>query len=245
MLENWRLVDLEYSDPYTNLAVEEAIMKAVGENTSPPTVHFWRNVRPTIVLGRFQNAAFEINSLACAKYGIAVVRRFTGGGTVYHDQGNLNYSISISKSHVLVSNNMFNSIAVLLRGVLQGLQVLGFVPEFEPPGSIKINGKKVSGIAGAIRWGAIFYHGTMLVNSNLEVLSEALQARDSRNTSNSTSSRHVLVTTLQDEARREVQIKEVKGSIRQGFEGAYGIKLLDGELSSRERDLVQQISRNR
>src|SRR5437667_2690526 len=93
-LETWRLVDHEYRDnPSMNLAVEEAIPRMVGEGKAPSTVRFWHNSN-TIVIGCFQSAKLEVNMQACKETGTEIVRRFTGGGAVYHDSGNLNYAIS-------------------------------------------------------------------------------------------------------------------------------------------------------
>src|SRR5256885_2711764 len=101
-METWRLVDLEYrDDPFMNMSVEEAIPRAVGEGKAPNTVRFWHNSN-TIVLGCFQSALLEVNFDACKETGTTVVRRFTGGGAVYHDAGNLNYAISLRKGHPLV-----------------------------------------------------------------------------------------------------------------------------------------------
>src|SRR5439155_7847981 len=93
LIETLRLVDLEYRDDhFMNMSVEEAIPRAVGEDKAPNTVRFWHNSN-TIVLGCFQSAPLEVNFDACQETGTTVVRRFTVGGAVYHDAGNLNYAI--------------------------------------------------------------------------------------------------------------------------------------------------------
>src|SRR5881628_1017661 len=105
VLETWRLVDLEYRDnPFMNLAVEEAIPRMVGEGKAPSTVRFWHNSN-TIVLGCFQSAELEVNFEECKETGTKVVRRFTGGGAVYHDGGNLNYAISLRRGHRIVPSD--------------------------------------------------------------------------------------------------------------------------------------------
>src|SRR3989442_7324941 len=105
MAETWRLLDTEYrDDPFMNMSVEEAIPRAVGEGSAPNTVRFWHNSN-TIVLGCFQSADLKVNYDACKETGTQVVRRFTGGGGVYHDAGNLNYAISLKKRHSLLPEN--------------------------------------------------------------------------------------------------------------------------------------------
>ena len=86
---SWRLLDLEYADAPSNLALEEAIAGQVGEGKSPSTLRLWRN-RNAAIIGENQSAYAEVRLGACKELGAEVVRRFTGGGAVYHDLGNLN-----------------------------------------------------------------------------------------------------------------------------------------------------------
>ncbi len=134
MVETWRLLDTEYrDDPFMNMSVEEAIPRAVGDGTAPNTVRFWHNSN-TIVLGCFQSADLEVNYDACRETGTQVVRRFTGGGAVYHDAGNLNYAISLKKGHPLVPDNDLQLIFQRLsEGTVEGLRSLGVRAEFQPP----------------------------------------------------------------------------------------------------------------
>src|SRR3989449_11168104 len=92
-----------------NLAVEEAIPRMVGEGKSPSTVRFWHNSN-TIVIGCFQSAKLEVNMDACKETGTEIVRRFTVGGAVYHDSGNLNYAMSLGIGHGLVPYHNLQSV---------------------------------------------------------------------------------------------------------------------------------------
>src|SRR5215831_6317193 len=123
MSETWRLLDVEFrNNPFMNLAVEEAIPRMVGEGNVPNTVRFWHNSN-TIVIGCFQSAKLEVNMEACKQTGTTIVRRFTGGGAVYHDAGNLNYAISLQKGDKLVqSNNLQTVFEKLSEGTVAGLQ---------------------------------------------------------------------------------------------------------------------------
>src|SRR6266571_4342025 len=154
MAETWRLLDVEYrDDPFMNMSVEEAIPRAVGEGEAPNTVRFWHNSN-TIVLGCFQSADLEVNYDACKETGTQIVRRFTGGGAVYHDAGNLNYAISLKKGHPLVPDNDLQLVFQRLsEGTVEGLRSLGVRAEFQPINDIQVDGKKVSGAAGSVRWG--------------------------------------------------------------------------------------------
>src|SRR2546425_4142828 len=96
------MVEVEYRDnPFLNLALEEAIPRLVGEGKAPSTVRFWHNSN-TIVIGCFQSAKLEVNMEACKETGTEIVRRFTGGGGVYHDSGDLKYAILLREGDPLV-----------------------------------------------------------------------------------------------------------------------------------------------
>src|SRR3989441_4111205 len=157
-----------------NMAVEESIPRVVGEGKAPSTIRFWHNSN-TIVIGCFQSAKLEVNMEACKETGTEIVRRFTGGGAVYHDGGNLNYAISLRKGHRLVPDGNLQSVFQRLsEGGVEGLRKLGVEAEFQPINDIQVDGKKVSGAAGSIRWNAVFHHGCILVNSDLSILGKGL-----------------------------------------------------------------------
>ena len=99
----WRVVDVEFDDPYMNMAVEEAIPLAVSRGLAPSTLRFWRNDN-TIVIGRFQCAALEVNFHACRELRVSVVRRFTGGGAVYHDSCGLRKAFGIDAKFVPIND---------------------------------------------------------------------------------------------------------------------------------------------
>ena len=243
-LEKWRLLDLEYKDPSMNLAVEEAIPVAVGEGSVLNTVRFWRNVN-AVVIGRFQRVEQEVNFEACKKYGTSIVRRFTGGGAVYHDLGNLNYAVSLRKNHPLVSNDILETSKVLSKGVIEGLRLLGLKAEHKPLSELDVGGKKISGMAGAVKWGTFFHHGTLLVDSNLKTLSEALNVFAIKIRHRHAQRAPKKLTTLKIELGRDVSMSEIKMALEDGFQRAYDIKLVKGGLTKEERELAQKLWREK
>src|SRR5207244_7188482 len=160
--------DLEYrDDPFMSMSVEEAIPRAVGEGTAPNTFRFWHNSN-TIVLGCFQSARLEVNCDACKETGTTVVRRFTGGGAVYHDAGNLNYAISLKKGHPLVPDTDLQVVFQRLsQGAVEGLRSLGVNAEVQPIHDIQVEGKKACGVAGSSRWGSVLHPRCRRVASSL------------------------------------------------------------------------------
>jgi lipoate-protein ligase A len=238
--ETWRLLDLEYRDPYMNLALEEAIPYNVGGGASPNTVRFWRNSN-AVVIGHFQSAKREVNQDGCNKHQTTVVRRFTGGGAVYHDLGNLNCSISIQRDHPFIESDVGETFAKLLQGVMEGLKLLGAPVRFEPPNSIQVNGQKISGGAGALKSGFVFHHCSILVSSDLERLSEVLSSSESSVEESYVRSVRKDVSTLSMQLGRELAIAEVKDSLKRGFEKAFIIRIAEGETTVEERALAEKL----
>jgi lipoate-protein ligase A len=238
--ETWRLLDVEYPNPYMNLALEEAIPLKVGMGESPNTVRFWRNPN-AVVIGNFQSAKKEVNLDLCNKHQTPVVRRFTGGGAVYHDLGNLNCSISVRRDHPLIETDFGETFAKLSQGVIEGLKSLGAPVRLEPPNSIQVNGRKISGGAGAMKSGFVFHHCSVLVSSDLERLLEVLSSTENSVGESCVRSVRKEVSTLSIELGRELTIVEVKDSLRRGFEKYFMIMLEDGETTEKERALAEKL----
>src|SRR6058998_944621 len=224
-----------------NMAVEEAIPRAVGEGAAPSTVRFWHNSN-TIVLGCFQSAQLEVNFDACKETGTEVVRRFTGGGAVYHDAGNLNYAISLRKGHPLVPGSDLQEVfRKLSEGSVQGLRKLGVGAEFQPINDISVDGKKVSGAAGSVKWGSVFHHGCILVASDLAILGRVLNVPKAKLADRHVASVQKRVTTVRDELQKDVTTRDVRDAIVRGIERSYNVRLVEGQLSSSELSLAKEL----
>ena len=154
------------TDPAYNLALEE-IMTAQAD---APFVMLWRN-RSAVILGRNQNAVREFDSAYAREHGIAVVRRMTGGGAVYHDSGNLNYSIFSFGSD---ADGRFADFASFAGPVLDALRSLGVDAAFSGRNDILVGGRKVSGSAKRVHDGRILFHGTLLFDVDLEAMTAVL-----------------------------------------------------------------------
>lgn len=150
-----------------NLAMEEYILTSSGIRDA--VLFFYINA-PSIIIGRHQNTVDEINSDYVRGQGIQVVRRCSGGGAVYHDLGNLNYSLITPGAE-----NTSGDFSSLLLPILSTLRELGLPAELSGRNDLTLNGAKFSGNAYYHnRWGSVV-HGTLLFDSDLEVLSKALR----------------------------------------------------------------------
>lgn len=154
----------EHTDPYFNLAAEEYLIDhAEGE-----VMMLWRNA-PSVIIGKNQNAYAEINEPFVRAKGIKVVRRLTGGGAVFHDLGNVNYTFIVPRG-----SGEALDFARFAMPVVEALRRLGVPAEFSGRNDILIDGKKVSGSAQCVRNGKTMHHGTLLFRSDMTELAGAL-----------------------------------------------------------------------
>ena len=154
------------NDPYVNLATEDLFYKDANESG---ILFFYVN-KPTVVFGRSQNPWMEADIAWCEEQGINVLRRFSGGGTVVHDEGNLNYSFFVSRE-----NYNPDSLVGIVKDAICSLGVEAYVSGQR---SIYAGEFKISGSAFAVNSHTAMAHGCILVNSDLARLSRALQTRE-------------------------------------------------------------------
>ncbi len=159
-------IDVFTTDPDYNLALEEYVFNQMDRDAE--YLLLWQNDN-AIIVGRHQNTLAEIDSRYVRQQGIRVVRRLSGGGAVYHDLGNLNFTfIADSKSSQVDLRSFCLRIAA-------ALQALGLDARVDGRNDILVGGYKVSGNAQYVREGRVMHHGTLLFDSDLSVLSRALQ----------------------------------------------------------------------
>ena len=155
------------TDPYFNIALEEYFLKNLEfEDT---IFSLWQN-KPCVIIGKHQNPYAEVNHKFVLEHNIPIARRITGGGAVYHDLGNLNFTFVTKVDH-------FDSIdiASYIMPIVEALNRIGLDARLSDRNSITIDGKKISGTAEAFANKKLLCHGTLLFNSNLNILKEALK----------------------------------------------------------------------
>lgn len=149
-------------DPYYNLAFEEYVFQTCREGT---IFLLWRD-DPAVVCGSYQNVFAEVNVLQAQARGVAVVRRVTGGGTVYHDLGNLNYTIIADTAGDALDYTRY------LIPVVAALRRLGAPVSINRKSDIAVDGLKVSGSAQRVVKNRVLHHGTLLYRCDLGALSD-------------------------------------------------------------------------
>lgn len=155
----------ENTDPYVNMAFDEYALEQLP--LDEPLFYLWQN-RPAVIIGLNQDAHAEVDIKYLKEHGIALVRRVTGGGAVYHDLGNLNYTI------VGRSADLNRDYPEYTRYMLQALQALGVRAELSGRNDILVNGRKVSGYAKRVYKDRLMVHGTLMFDVDLGILEKAL-----------------------------------------------------------------------
>ncbi len=188
-------------NPYFNLALEEYVFEKLDQ--SEEYFMLWQNDN-TIVVGKYQNTAQEINQAFVDENHIRVARRLSGGGAVYHDRGNLNFTFIVSeKDHGL-------QFSQFIQPVIRALAKLGIHAEFTGRNDITIDGKKISGNSQYVKRGRIMHHGCILVDSNLTNVSEALRPKEAKFESKSAKSVAARVTTINACSPNEITVDVFK-----------------------------------
>lgn len=173
MNSKWRVVISKETDPQWNIALDEAILRGVIDDGSPNTIRVWQNSR-SVIMGRSQDVRAEVNTELCNELGIPIIRRCSGGGTVYMDLGNYNYSITAVTTTIAEANSIPDVTRFLCSAIIDLLSQLGCNPRFVPPSSVFIEDWKVSGSAQYYLYEGILHHGTLLVDSDLDMMQKVL-----------------------------------------------------------------------
>lgn len=195
-------LDLTTTDPSYNLAMEQYVFDCLPRDR----MYFmlWQNDN-AIIVGKYQNTLSEINLEAVERRGIRVVRRLSGGGAVYHDMGNLNFTfITDAASGTALDMKLF------CQPVVRTLAALGVHAEVNGRNDITIDGKKFSGNSQYLRQGRVMHHGTIMFNSDLSVVSEALQVDPTKFQTKGVRSVRSRVTNVADHLDRPVSLPEFR-----------------------------------
>lgn len=190
-------------DPAFNLALEQYIFDYLDPKQN--YFMFWQN-KNTIVVGKNQNTVREINTDFVKENDIKVVRRLSGGGAVYHDLGNLNFTYIISNEYNMADFDF----KFFYQPVIKALAYFGISAEANGRNDIVIDGKKFSGNAQYAKKGRIMHHGTLMYDSDLHVLANALRVSKDKIKSKGIKSVHSRVTNIKDYMSDDIPLQQFK-----------------------------------
>lgn len=208
---------LATTDPHVNLATEEYLF----ENSEDDVFMLWQN-EPSIIIGKNQNAFAEVNFDYVREKGINVARRITGGGAVYHDLGNVNYTfITTKRSKSGIDFISFTS------PIIEALRNIGIQAKLSGRNDLVIDDKKFSGNAQCTVNNRVLHHGTLLFDTELDVLSRALQVDEIKLRSKAIKSVSSRVVNLKSIIDRRMEVKDFIDLISD-----FVIKKFDPEISA-------------
>ncbi|MBT2645828.1 lipoate--protein ligase [Bacillus sp. ISL-34] len=224
------------TDPRINLAIEEYALKHL--NIDETYLLFYIN-RPSIIIGRNQNTIEEINSDYVDGNGITVVRRLSGGGAVYHDLGNLNFSF-ITRD----DGDSFHNFKKFTQPVVETLEKLGIHAELSGRNDILAEGKKISGNAMFSTKGRMFSHGTLLFQSEMDHIVSALKVKKDKIESKGIKSIRSRVGNIADFLKEPMSVEEFRSFLLQNIFKDSG-KVTEYILTETDWEKIHKISEDR
>lgn len=216
------------TDAYFNLASEEYLLKHFDDDV----FMLWRNDKAVIV-GKYQNSAAEINIDYVKEHGIKVVRRQTGGGAVFHDLGNVNYTFIGSKGS--------GDFRTFSEPILRVLNEMGVPAKFEGRNDLTINGMKFSGTAQCVYRDRILHHGTLLFASKMDDLTAALKVNPLKFKDKAVKSVRKRVTNISEHLPTPMSVTDFIEVVMRNVSG-YSENAIPSELSEHD---IQEITKLR
>lgn len=237
--DSWRMLNCSYNSAFRNLALEEAMARCAVSMNFKPTVRFWVNPE-SVVLGRFQEMSSEIDRELAERKRIQIARRFTGGGTVYHDEGNLNFTIVTRREE---QGSIMDMHATASSIIMDTLLRLGLEAEFLPPNSILVGGRKIAGASAALGNGFALWHSSIMVSTNLDILGLVLAPSKIAIATRFVHSRWRPVVNLREAIGRGVSVDEVKSRLIDSIQQKLRVKLEADEIRGDEETCLESLFR--
>lgn len=226
------------TDPRINLALEEYVLQNFGEEDT--YLLFYIN-EPSIIIGRNQNTLEEINTDYVDSNGIKVVRRLSGGGAVYHDEGNLNFSF-ITKD----DGDSFHNFAKFTQPVVKALNKIGVPAELLGRNDLLVEGRKISGNAQFSTKGRMFSHGTLMFDSEIDHVVSALNVNKEKIKSKGIKSIRSRVANISEFMEEKISMNEFKDLILRYIFDVGDVKDVPRyKLTKEDWDKVHEISQKR
>jgi lipoyltransferase/lipoate-protein ligase len=244
-MDTWRLLPLQTNNGFMNMAIDEAILTARIAEQVPNTLRFYRWQPSTVSIGRNQTPENEVYLDACKQLGVDLVRRSSGGGTVYHDfEGEVTYSVT-AKTADFGTGDITVVYFKIYEAITDALRILGVPADFSSGDAkncpnLTVKGKKLSGSSQTITRGVVLQHGTLLRSVDLQKMFMLLKFKGVSCTQAADIAKRK-ITSIQDELGHAVMPETIANALAQGFKAILKIQLQEGELTSYEVELAQKL----
>ena len=220
----------EATEPAFNLAAEEYLLRHCGEDCCM----LWQN-HNAIIVGRNQNTRAQINPDFVARHGTTVVRRLSGGGTVYHDLGNVNFTfIKVRVARPAIDFQRF------AQPILEQLQALGLAVALDGRNDLVLNGRKVSGNAQHIEGHKVLHHGTLLFDVDLDKLGESLRVDAAKYRDKAVASIRSRVTNLRPHLKEPRSVTDFMTDLLTGLRRRFSGR--EAVLTATDRGAIQALA---
>ncbi len=236
MSKPFRVIDTGIRDGRRQVAFDQAMIEARNAGTISDTIRFLR-FPPTVLIGRHQALSHEVKLDYCRSRGIGVVRRITGGGTIYFDEGQLGWELVFNRATLGIA-----SLADLAREICEaaaaGLSRLGVNARYRPRNDIEVDGRKISGTGGFFDEDTLFYQGTVLVDLNPADMVAALNVPEAKLARRALDSAAQRVVTLRELLGAAPDIETIKDALLAGFAERLDIESVRGAITEAEEGLA-------
>ncbi len=228
-----RLVDSGPCHPLYSVALEEAILESCSKGLMPPTLHLYVRDRPTVSLGYFEKLEAAVDPQVLLDEGVFLVRRMSGGSTIFTDQGQLIFSLTVDQGAIPKPEDAY---ALTCGVIVKALLALGVRSEHKPPNDIIVNGRKISGSAQTRKKGMLMVHGTLLVDTDLDRMMRVLRPRPDKH-----SRTRDQVTCLREELGSAPDMSQVKDALVQAFSEELEQRAVCIPVNEREKGRVKAL----
>jgi lipoyltransferase/lipoate-protein ligase len=246
----WRLLELGANRAAMNMAIDEAVLTARTINRVPNTLRLYKWKPSAVSIGKNQNPEVEVQLNNCRRLNVDVVRRISGGGTVYHDEHReVTYSL-VAKTDDLGVKDIAAVYARVYDGIRDALRLLGVTGDFSAGDAkncpnLTVKGKKISGSSQANKRDIVLQHGTLLLDADLEKMFTLLRVPWAKTKAEVVALAEGKITSIRHELGHIVPTHTAASAIAIGFKNALGVQMNVGPLSEFEIDLAAKLCRNK
>ena len=235
-MKTFRVIDTGVREGRRQIAFDQAMIDAHKAGRIPDSIRFLR-FPPTALVGRHQALSREVKLDYCRGHGIGVVRRITGGGAIYFDEGQLGWELVFNRATLGIA-----SLGDLAREICEaaaaGLSRLGVNAKYRPRNDIEVDGRKISGTGGFFDEDTLFYQGTVLVDMNPADMVAALNVPEAKLAKRALDSAAQRVVTLKELLGTAPGIDAIKSALLAGFAERLGITPVPGQITVEEESLA-------
>jgi lipoate-protein ligase A len=240
----WRLIPLETHNAFMNMAIDEAILQSRIENLIPNTLRLYQWQPSAVSIGKNQNPNDTTYVENCQKLGVDIVRRNSGGGTVFHDQtGELTYSATAQARDL--GKDIPAVYTCIYSAVTDALRLLGIPADFSSGDqkncpNLTVNARKISGSAQTVKRNIVQQHGTLLLNVNLPLMFQLLRVNGIDQCGLAAQVAERKITSVQNELGHKVTAETAANALTQGFKAILKIHLNSAQLTMYEQALAKK-----